>query len=229
MSYFPMFVQLEGVPCLIVGGGRTALRKAEVLLDFGAQVTLVAPEISEQLYAMDRVRCIRKEYEDSDLDGRELVVAATDHEELNRRIAQACASRGIPVNAVDQADDCSFIFPAYLKRGEVVAAFGSGGQSPVVTQYLKERARPFVTEELGGVAACLGSLRETVKRHVATEQQRKKLYQELLFLGLENGGALTEETIQAILTKYTGLPAQASPNEKGKEPGNGPNETAENE
>lgn len=203
MSYFPMFVELKGVDCLIVGGGRIALRKAEVLLDFGAEVTLTASQIIDEIQALNGVRCVKKDFEEPDLDGRGLVVAATDDKVLNHRIAAACMKKRIPVNAVDQAEDCSFIFPAYLKKGEVVSAFSSGGQSPVLTQYLKKEIKPFMTDHLGNLAACLGSLRDMVKDRVETEGDRKKLYRELLHLGLGKNEIPSPDEIEKILHKYT--------------------------
>lgn len=203
MSYFPMFVELKGMDCLIVGGGRIALRKAEVLLDFGAKVTLTASQIIDEIQDLNGVRCVKKDFEESDLDGRGVVVAATDDKALNHRIAAACMKKRIPVNAVDQAEDCSFIFPAYLKKGEVVSAFSSGGQSPVLTQYLKKEMEPFMTDHLGNLAACLGSLRDMVKDRVETEEDRKKLYRELLHLGLGKNEIPSSDEIEKILYKYT--------------------------
>ncbi len=134
--------------------------------------------------------------------GRTLVVAATDDEALNQRISQLCQARGIPVNVVDQTQDCSFIFPAYVKQGEVVAAFSSGGQSPVMTQYLKAQIKPVMTEELGELAACLGSIREVVHSSVRTETARKHLYEELLQLGLQKGENPETEEIWKVIKKY---------------------------
>lgn len=202
MSYFPMFVELKGVPCLIVGGGRVALRKAEVLLDFGAEITLTAKDIIEEILLLQEVYCIKKDFQEEDLAGRGLVVAATDDKELNHRIAKACRERKIPVNAVDQIEDCSFIFPAYSKKGEVVSAFSSGGQSPVITQYLKKGAEPLMTEHLGKLAACMGELRELVKASVETEGERKRFYQEILKLGLKENRIPAREETERILIKY---------------------------
>lgn len=200
MSYFPMFVELKGKSCLIIGGGRIALQKMRVLQDFGADVTVLAPELAEEIVKNCKVR--KKEFEEVDLEGAKLVVAATDNQELNHWIAECCRTRGIPYNAVDQIDDCSFIFPSYVKEGEVVAAFSSGGQSPLITQYLKEKIKPDLTEQLGALAACLGGLRAEVKRTVATEAERKSCYREILEAGLRQDKVPEPEEIRAILAKY---------------------------
>lgn len=199
MSYFPMFVELDRRPCLVVGGGKVAFRKIQVLKEFGAEVTVVAPCFIAEIQCIEDIVKIPREFQPGDLNGMRLVVAATDDKERNHTISQACHERNIPVNAVDQIEDCSFIFPSYVKQGEVVAAFSSGGNSPVVTQYLKRQMQPILTEHLGEMAEYLGSLRECVKKLVPTEVQRKRFYQEVLALGLEKNGIPDKNEIQEIL------------------------------
>lgn len=202
MSYFPLFMELKDRNCLVVGGGSVAWRKVKVLMDFGARVSVVAPEIIPEIGELGPVQLLEREFLDDDVQGRILVVAATDDETLNQRISRLCQERGIPVNVVDQPQDCSFIFPAYVKRGEVVAAFSSGGQSPVMTQYLKAQIKPVMTEELGELAACLGSIRDMVHSSVRTETARKHLYEELLQLGLQKGENPETEEIWNVMKKY---------------------------
>lgn len=198
MSYFPMFIELKGKSCLIVGGGQVAFHKMKVLRDFGARLTVVAAEISSEIKETKGVHCREKLFEPEDLKGQELVVAATDDKEQNHKISVLCQKEHIPVNAVDQMEDCSFIFPAYLKKGEVVAAFSSGGQSPVVAQYLKEQMRPILTELLGELAAQLGGLREQVKQ-IEPKGARKVVYQALLQQGLVQAALLSENEIEKIM------------------------------
>ncbi len=199
MSYFPMFIELKDMRCLVVGGGAVALRKAEALSEFGAKLTVIAPAVLPELRARLGAACQEREFQIEDLLDQELVVAATDDAALNHRIGVCCKEAGIPVNAVDQIEDCSFLFPAYRKEGEVVAAFVSGGQSPVVSQYLKAQIGEALTPLLGELAAFLGSLRETLRKTVATEQERKRIYQKLLAAGLEKGAPLSEEEAWQIV------------------------------
>lgn len=205
MSYFPMFVELKGRSCLIAGGGRIALRKAEALLAFEASVLVVAPEILPEIESLHGVSCRRRPFQEEDLKGQALVVAATGDKEFNRRVSKACMECGIPVNAVDQADDCSFIFPAYLKEGEVVAAFSSGGQSPALAQYLKERARPMITPFIGEMASCLGSIRAFARQMTGTEEARKNIYREILRLGIEKGEVPSRQEMEQVIYSYMDL------------------------
>lgn len=201
MAYFPVFIELKDRCCLVVGGGRIALRKVEVLRDFGAKITVAAPSILPEILNMEGIVCLKKHFDKSDLEGQELVVAATDDQEQNHRISQACREKKILVNAVDQKEDCSFIFPAYLKEGEVVAAFSSGGLSPAITQYLKAQMRPSMTSLLGELAEALGDLRGEL-RNAGPEAAKKSIYQEILERGLTKGAVLSREEIEEIIEKY---------------------------
>lgn len=179
MAYFPMFVDIKKKKCLIVGGGTVALRKVQVLLDFGADVVVVALEVFPKIKEYP-VTVYQRNFEKEDLQGCELVVAATDDAGLNHEIAEAAQKQKIPVNAVDQQEDCSFIFPSYVREQELVGAFSSGGNSPVLTQYLKKYMAQILTAELGEANAYLGSIRPVVKRELDTEAMRKKVYQQVL-------------------------------------------------
>lgn len=204
MAYFPAFIEIENHPVLVVGGGRTALKKIEVLLEFKADITVIASEFIEEIQKMDSqlVKRLEKPFQVSDVEGMHIVVAATESKEVNHVIAEVCRERKILVNAVDQASDCTFIFPSYIKQGEVVAAFSSGGKSPVVTQYLKEKNRPIVTLGLAELTERLGSLRNMAKECIATEKMRKAFYQEVLALGLEEERVPDEKEIEEIFSKY---------------------------
>lgn len=199
-DYFPMFIEIKNKNCLVVGGGRIAFHKVKVLRDFEVQIMVVAPVILSEIQEMKDVVCCERQFEKKDLKGQFMVIAATDDKEMNHRISQICREEEIPVNAVDQPEDCSFIFPAYLKEGKVVAAFSSGGQSPVVTQYLKERVRPFMTPLLGNLSERLGGLREKVRR-INPAEARKNIYQEILQAGLEKGEIPSDEEIEEILKR----------------------------
>ncbi len=195
MSYFPMYVELKDADCIVVGGGAVALRKVQTLREFGGRICVIAPDILPEIASMADVLCRRRPFAEEDLDGADLVVVATDDAVLNHKISQACKKRRIPVNVADQIKECSFLFPAYLKAGEVVAACSTGGLSPVLAQYVKERMRPVLTQQTGEMAALLGSLRETVRRQVGTEEGRKRVYQTLLQLGQEKGELPSDEEI----------------------------------
>lgn len=203
MAYFPMFVDMTERECLIVGGGNVAYRKVMVMLDFGAKVTVVAEDICDELRkliagdranngwfssdAADRITIIKRRFERKDCDGMEMVIAATDDNALNHEIAEYCKAKGIMVNAVDQKADCSFIFPSYIKEKNLVAAFSSGGNSPVLTQYLKGKEKEILTPFLGELNEYMGQIREKVIAEYDTEAERKRVFKEILCAAIDNG------------------------------------------
>ena len=206
MAYFPMFVDMTERECLIVGGGNVAYRKVMVMLDFGAKVTVVAEDICDELrkFTIDdtasegktdsytankenRITFIKRRFKRKDCDGMEMVIAATDDNALNHEIAEYCKAKGIMVNAVDQKADCSFIFPSYIKEKNLVAAFSSSGNSPVLTQYLKGKEQEILTPFLGELNEYMGHIREKVIAEYDTEAERKRVFKEILCAAIDNG------------------------------------------
>ncbi len=137
--------------------------------------------------AADRITFIKRKFERKDCDGMEMVIAATDDNALNHEIAEYCKANGIMVNAVDQKADCSFIFPSYIKEKNLVAAFSSGGNSPVLTQYLKGKEQEILTPFLGELNEYMGQIREKVIAQYDTQAERKRVFKEILCAAIDNG------------------------------------------
>ena len=135
----------------------------------------------------NRITFIKRRFERKDCDGMEMVIAATDDNALNHEIAEYCKAKGIMVNAVDQKADCSFIFPSYIKEKNLVAAFSSGGNSPVLTQYLKGKEKEILTPFLGELNEYMGHIREKVIAEYDTEAERKRVFKEILCAAIDNG------------------------------------------
>ncbi len=137
--------------------------------------------------AADRITIIKRRFDRKDCNGMEMVIAATDDNALNHEIAEYCKANGIMVNAVDQKADCSFIFPSYIKEKNLVAAFSSGGNSPVLTQYLKGKEQEILTPFLGELNEYMGQIREKVIAQYDTEAKRKRVFKEILCAAIDNG------------------------------------------
>ena len=128
--YFPLFVPLEGRRAVIVGGGAVALRRAESLLPFGAEVTVVAPAVCPELRALagaGRLRLLVREYRPGDLAGAFLAVAAADVRAVNRSVAVEARAAGIPVSVADRKEESTFYFPGIARRGPLVAGITASG------------------------------------------------------------------------------------------------------
>ena len=191
MAYFPMFVNLKNQPCLVVGGGMVAYRKVKVLLDFEARVVVVGENICDKINEIvkksNQLELQKKRFEDADCDNMFMVIAATDDKELNHHIAGICNSKGIMVNAVDQKEDCSFIFSSYIKEKNLIAAFSSGGNSPVMAQYLKSQEKEILTPFLGELNEYMGKIRKRVIEKYDAEEKRKEIFKEIVNTAIENG------------------------------------------
>ena len=191
MAYFPMFVNLKNQPCLVVGGGMVSYRKVKVLLDFEARVVVfgenICDKINEILKKSNQLELQKKCFEDADCDNMFMVIAATDDKELNHHIAGICNSKGIMVNAVDQKEDCSFIFSSYIKEKNLIAAFSSGGNSPVLAQYLKSQEKEILTPFLGELNEYMGKIRKRVIEKYDAEEKRKEIFKEIVNTAIENG------------------------------------------
>ena len=191
MAYFPMFVNLKDQPCLVVGGGMVAYRKVKVLLDFEARVVVVGENICDKIYEIvkksNQLELQKKCFEGADCDNMFMVIAATDDNLLNHHIAEICNSKGIMVNAVDQKEDCSFIFSSYIKEKNLIAAFSSSGNSPVLAQYLKSQEKEILTPFLGELNEYMGKIRKRVIEKYVTEEKRKEIFKEIVNTAIENG------------------------------------------
>ena len=191
MAYFPMFVNLKDQPCLVVGGGMVAYRKVKVLLDFEARVVVVGENICDKINEIvkksNQLELQKKCFEDADCDNMFMVIAATDDKELNHHIVGICNSKGIMVNAVDQKEDCSFIFSSYIKEKNLIAAFSSGGNSPVLAQYLKSQETEILTPFLGELNEYMRKIRKRVIEKYDTEEKRKEIFKEIVNTAIENG------------------------------------------
>lgn len=166
--HFPLFLELEGRPCLVVGGGPVAVRKAQALAGCGARVKMVAPEV-----------CGRT-FEDGDVGGMALVVSATNDRALNRRVAELCKAKGIPVNVVDDPANCTFIFPAVVRKGPMTVAVSSGGACPVAAKMVRDKVARCLPDDFVAAVGRLGSERENLKRDYPDPQARRRVCEEAL-------------------------------------------------
>ena len=185
MGWFPFFVQLEGARGLLVGGGRVALRKAEKLLPFGAQLTVVAPCICPPLAALPGLTLCRRAFADSDLSpAPDFVIAATGNRALDRRIAALCRTRRILVNVVDDPAACGFYFPALVQRGRLCIGISTGGASPTAAAWLRQKIEALLPPGFDGILDRLAARREAVKAEGGSEAKRAERLQQAFALEL---------------------------------------------
>lgn len=198
MPLFPIFIDLKGRRALIVGGGRVALRKAERLMPYGADICAVAPEFIPGFAGIPGVTLLERRFEPGDIDGAALVIAATDDGELNAAVSELCRWENIPVNVVDDLEKCSFVFPALVQRGELSVGISTGGASPSAAQYVRRGVEQLVPEGFEGILDFLSAHRAEVKAALPPEQ-RAAAFAALFERCLERGGPLSEAEFAAFL------------------------------
>jgi len=175
--YYPIFLDLEDKPCVVVGAGRTAIRKIEGLLACGASVRVIAPHAEERVEALARAGTIllkKRAFRPGDTEHARLVIAATDDPDVNRSAAQDAEQHGALYNVVDAPDLCSFFVPATLRRGDLCLAISTGGRSPALARKLREELERTYGEEYGELVQLLGEVRETVQDRFREEPERRK-------------------------------------------------------
>ncbi|HEY5624472.1 MAG TPA: siroheme synthase CysG [Gammaproteobacteria bacterium] len=183
MDRLPIFVDLEGRACLVVGGGPVAERKIRELLSARADVTVVAPGLTrglEQLRARAGFDYRRRGFEEADLDDRWLVIAATSDRALNARVAAAAETRQTFCNVVDEAGLCTFITPAVVDRAPITVAISSGGRSPVLVRWVKGVIEALLPIRLGRLASLAGRWRERVSETISDASERRRFWERVL-------------------------------------------------
>ncbi len=180
MDYLPAFHNVRGKLCLVVGGGEIATRKAGVLLEAGATVRVVAPEIEPDLASQPGVEPIVARFEPQHLEGAVMVIAATNDREVNRQVSELAQSHKLPVNVVDDPELCSFIMPAILDRSPLMVAFSSGGGSPVLTRMMRGKLETVIPQNYSRLAAFAVRFRELVKEVVSNPPKRRIFWENAL-------------------------------------------------
>ena len=180
MDFLPIFLNVKGKLCLVAGGGEVARRKAGVLLEAGARVRVVAPQIEPALAEQQRVETVIARFEAQHLDGVALAIAATNDRSVNRQISEQAHARNIPVNVVDDPGLCSFIMPAILDRSPLMVAFSSGGASPVLTRMLRGKLETMIPQNYSRLAAFAERFRELVKQSVTNPSKRRIFWEAVL-------------------------------------------------
>jgi precorrin-2 dehydrogenase len=177
--YYMACLDLQGRSCLVVGGGSVGLEKAKGLLECGAVVTVVAPQIEPELERLP-VRWRRKRYEATDLDGSFLVVAATSTRSVNHRVFADAEARSLLCNVVDTPDLCSFILPAVFRRDPIALAVSTGGASPALAKRLRDELGARVDEQHVELAHRLRDLRPWARNHYHSYGARKEFFEALV-------------------------------------------------
>lgn len=183
MDFLPIFFNIKNKTCLVVGGGEVATHKIMLLLQAGAQVSVVSPELNATLneyLAQGKIKHCAEYFQPEHLEDIVLVITATNDRATNRQVSTAAQQRQIPVNVVDNPDLCTFIMPSIVDRSPLLIAVSSGGQSPVLARLLRAQLEIMIPAAYARLAAIAGKFRQHVKQHFTHPEKRRIFWEKTL-------------------------------------------------
>ena len=200
MAFFPILIDLEGAPCLVAGGGALALHKAQLLLEQGARVIVVAPEICPELAALPVERHLRRVAAE-DAAGVCLVVDATGDPEAEAVLSAACRSAHIPYNCAGHGAACTAIFPAVHRRGRVTLAVSTLGASPAASAWLRDALAAHIPPQLEEILNEMERLRPLSRARFTDQKVRRRFLRQSLDRMLTQGAPLTEAQREELMER----------------------------
>lgn len=177
LPLFPLFIDLKDRKCVCIGGGRVAERKLEMLLEFGAQLKVISPEVTNrirELSCLKKLAVIKKEYSEEDLEDAFLVIAATSDRTINERIHSDAVKRNIYVNVVDSPEECTFVFPAVVKRDDIIVGITTSGSYPALSGKIREKIQQLIPETFGKMLSILKEYRQKAVIEIHDTVRRKE-------------------------------------------------------
>jgi precorrin-2 dehydrogenase / sirohydrochlorin ferrochelatase len=206
--YYPVFLRIHKNKCLVVGGGRVALRKVRMLLDCGGEIKVVSSTFHSNLLRLadqKAIRLIRRDYKPGDLAGAAIVIAATDQQEINRRVAEEAKRAGALVNVVDDPEPSSFILPSCFRKGDLTLAVSTGGKSPALARKIRTELQKNFGKEYATLLLLIGEVRSSLMRRgirINAGRWQKALNLEPLLRLLRVGKS--KKARQILVDKLTG-------------------------
>ena len=182
MQYFPLFADLKGRAVLLVGAGEVATRKADSLLQAGADIRVVARELAPAFLDWQnegRIQWLAREFQPEHLQDVFLVVSATGDAEVDSQVFKAAQARHLLCNTVDDPQRCSFITPAVIDRSPIQVAISSSGTSPVLIRHWRQRIEALLPQHTGTLANIAGRWRARVQEKLGTVRERRHFWETL--------------------------------------------------
>ncbi len=179
MSFFPMYMDMQNLKVLVVGGGYIATEKLEKLVDFTKEITVITNEISTEANQLIKDHCLtlyQRAYSAGDIQGFDIVIVATDTVELHKAIYEESRGSRILVNSVDNTDYCDFIFPSYVQKGDLTIAFSTGGASPAFAKQIRRHFEKIIPDSVGEFLQKMKAMRSEIPKG----KERMKYFDELV-------------------------------------------------
>jgi precorrin-2 dehydrogenase/sirohydrochlorin ferrochelatase len=192
-TYYPIFLNIQGKKCVVVGGGEVAERKARALADQGASVTVISARVCNglaNLAEQGTIQIFRRDYRSGDLEHALIAIAATDDPMVNTEVAREGRERGVLTNVVDDPEHSDFIVPSLLRRGDIGIAVSTGGKSPALARRIRTELEQSFASEYASLALLISEVRQELKRdgiHVDGDAWQRSLDLEPLLDMLKKG------------------------------------------
>ncbi|MEA3455244.1 MAG: bifunctional precorrin-2 dehydrogenase/sirohydrochlorin ferrochelatase [Campylobacterota bacterium] len=167
MSFFPMYMDMSDLKVLLVGGGEIATEKLEKLVDFTKEITVITKEVSPEAQSLIKDHCLtlyQRLYKRGDIEGFDIVIVATDTVDLHKAIYEESRGTRVLVNSVDDTDYCDFIFPSYVKRGDLTVAFSTGGASPAFAKQIRRHFEKIIPDSADDFLQKMKRLRSEIPK-----------------------------------------------------------------
>ena len=201
MAFLPVLIDMDGMPCLVAGGGPIALHKAEKLLEHGADVTVVAPVILPEISELP-VKTINRRVTEEDCEGRFLVADATGDRAAEKLLSAACAKMHVPYICAGNGDLCTAMLPAVYSSGRTVVAVSSKGASPAASAWLRNYLAEKVPENMDAVLDRMSDVRAAAKERLDSQPERRVFMRGCLEKMLKTGDILSDADINEMLDGY---------------------------
>jgi siroheme synthase-like protein len=200
--YYPIFLNLQGKKCVVVGGGKVALRKVTTLLACGTDIRVISPKPHAEMskfFKNKAIQLVRRNYEPGDLKGAALSIAATHVKKINRKVAEEAKKNGTLVNVVDDPESSDFIIPSFFRRGDLSVAVSTSGMSPALAKKIRAKLEKNIGMEYAYLLSLIGEIRSEIKKkglRVSAKTWQESLDLDSLILFLKAG---RHEEAKAIL------------------------------
>jgi len=188
-TYYPVFLDIQDKQCLVVGGGKVAERKVEMLLQFNARVTVVSPTMTKALSKLgetDKIKFFRRNYRAKDLENTALVFACTDKNAVNNKIKKDAILKNIPVNVADSPDLCDFIVPSIIRKDGLTIAISTSGELPLLSKKLRQKIEEIVTDDYLEYLYIVGEFRTYLLKTVKEAHKRAAIMKAVAKMGMED-------------------------------------------
>ncbi len=183
MRYYPIFLDIKRKPCVVIGGGNVAERKVLSLLDAGARVLVISPELTpalKKLASKKKIGYCPKSYERGDLKGFFLAYSATNNSRVNKAVFKEAKEQAVLLNVVDVPELCNFIVPAVVDRGDLLIAISTSGKSPAMAKKIRQQLEKEFGSEYGVFLGIMGKVRDKLLTISKESDKNKKIFENIV-------------------------------------------------